>query len=205
MENTDYSIVRHCTIADHRITVNGQTVFEDSHGDFVSFAKAYYKTNNLEYPKFFKMDPLSKLAFIGAEAILDKIPLEKPTNDVAILLSNSTSSLDTDLKHYKTIFDPNEYYPSPAVFVYTLANICLAEVSIKHQLQGENTFFISPKFDVDLMFVNAEYLLKTKRAKQVLCGWVDYLEGNYKAFFYLVSDHNEMNLKHTKKNIKDLY
>lgn len=205
MEDTKYSIAKWCTISNEKLTLNGELIFEDTTGDFAAFAKAFYKSRELDYPKFFKMDALSKLAFIGAEAVLSAMLFEKPNKDIAILLSNSTSSLETDIKHSKTIVEADNYYPSPAIFVYTLANICLAEVSIRHQLQTENTFFITPEFDVDLMFSNATYLLQTNRAKQVLCGWVDYLEGEYKLFFYLVSQHTIAELDHTKENIKDLY
>lgn len=205
MEYTNYSIGKWCTVENEVLSVNGKVVFEDSKGDFAAFAKAFYKSNEIEYPKFFKMDLLSKLAFIGAEAILGSDVPEVPTTDIALLLSNASSSLDTDFKHSQTIVDKDNYYPSPAIFVYTLANICLAEVSIRHKLQSENAFFVTPDFDVDLMFSNATYLLQTKRASKVLCGWVEYLQGSYRLFFYIVQQHKEGEIEHTKQNIIDLY
>jgi len=71
----------------------------------------------MEYPKFFKMDLLSKLAFIGAELLLASTISEQPIYDIALYLSNATSSLDTDIKHSTSIADTEAYYPSPAVFV----------------------------------------------------------------------------------------
>ena len=50
------------------------------------------------------------------------------------------------------IQNKESYYPSPAVFVYTLPNICIGEISIKYKLYSENSFFI---FDS----LNAEYLM----------------------------------------------
>lgn len=205
MEQHKYSISKWCTVSDETVSRLDQLVFEGEKGDFAAFAKAYYKANEIDYPKFFKMDALSKLAFIGSECLLMDEEFEKPNSDIALLFSNASSSLDTDLKHSESIVDKDSFYPSPAVFVYTLANICLAEVSIKHKLQSENTFFVSPRFDIDLMYTQASYILETNRAKQVLCAWVEYLEGTYQFFGYMVSPYKQGKVEHTKENIKKIY
>ena len=205
MEQHKYSISKWCTVSDETVSRLDQVVFEGEKGDFAAFAKAYYKANEIDYPKFFKMDALSKLAFIGSECLLMDEEFEKPSSDIALLFSNASSSLDTDLKHSESIVDKDSFYPSPAVFVYTLANICLAEVSIKHKLQSENTFFVSPRFDIDLMYAQASYILETNRAKQVLCAWVEYLEGTYQFFGYMVSPYKQGEVEHTRENIKKIY
>lgn len=205
MEQHKYSISKWCTVSDETVSRLDQVVFEGEKGDFSAFAKAYYKANEIDYPKFFKMDALSKLAFIGSECLLMDEEFEKPSSDIALLFSNASSSLDTDLKHSESIVDKDSFYPSPAVFVYTLANICLAEVSIKHKLQSENTFFVSPRFDIDLMYAQASYILETNRAKQVLCAWVEYLEGTYQFFGYMVSPYKQGEVEHTRENIKKIY
>ncbi|MDM1502113.1 3-oxoacyl-ACP synthase [Myroides marinus] len=205
MEQHKYSISKWCTVSDETVSRLDQVVFEGEKGDFAAFAKAYYKANEIDYPKFFKMDALSKLAFIGSECLLMDEEFQKPSSDIALLFSNASSSLDTDLKHSESIVDKDSFYPSPAVFVYTLANICLAEVSIKHKLQSENTFFVSPRFDIDLMYAQASYILETNRAKQVLCAWVEYLEGTYQFFGYMVSPYKQGEVEHTRENIKKIY
>ncbi|MDR0194527.1 MAG: 3-oxoacyl-ACP synthase [Myroides sp.] len=205
MEQHKYSISKWCTVSDETVSRLDQVVFEGEKGDFAAFAKAYYKANEIDYPKFFKMDALSKLAFIGSECLLMDDEFEKPSSDIALIFSNTSSSLDTDLKHSESIVDKDSFYPSPAVFVYTLANICLAEVSIKHKLQSENTFFVSPRFDIDLMYAQASYILETNRAKQVLCAWVEYLEGTYQFFGYMVSPYKQGEVEHTRENIKKIY
>ncbi|MEC4113283.1 3-oxoacyl-ACP synthase [Myroides pelagicus] len=205
MEQHKYSISKWCTVSEEVVKRFDQVVFEGEKGDFVAFAKAYYKTNEIDYPKFFKMDALSKLAFIGSECLLMDEEFDKPTSDIALLFSNASSSLDTDLKHCESIIDKDSFYPSPAVFVYTLANICLAEVSIKHKLQSENAFFVTPSFDGDLMYTQVKYILETHRAKQVLCAWVEYLEGKYKFFGYMVGSYRQGELEHTRENIKEIY
>jgi hypothetical protein len=58
----------------------------------------------------------------------------------ALVFANRSSSLDTDFKYQESINSQENYFPSPAVFVYTLPNICVGEISIKHKMQTENAF-----------------------------------------------------------------
>lgn len=170
---------------------------------FPEFIKNASKAIGLEYPKFFKMDNLSKLAFLGAEAILkDNINLVNG-NDIALVFANKSSSLDTDVKYQDSISDNNNYFPSPAVFVYTLPNICLGEISIKHQLKTENAFFVFENFNTEFMLNYASYLLESGKAEKVLCGWVEFYKNEYKAFVYMVEKSGT--IAHVKQNIQTLY
>src|SRR5690606_9811213 len=104
--------------------------------------KQVYKENNSAYPKFFKMDNLCKLAFLASEFLLEDSKIGSTTQEnMGIVLSNKSSSLNTDRKHQATINDKDNYFPSPALFVYTLPNIMIGEISIRHQIKGENVFF----------------------------------------------------------------
>lgn len=206
MSEQTFYITDYCTIKAGEVIVNGQVVFRATASesqDLALFLKRIYKEKTMEYPKFFKMDLLSKLAFIGVEMLLVPSHTDEPIYDTALYLSNATSSLDTDIKHSASIVDAIAYYPSPAVFVYTLANICLAEISIRHRLQGENAFFMSPTYDADMMHNYATYALQTNRATKAVCGWVDYLEGEYQLVLYLVEKQGQV--PHTIENIKHLF
>lgn len=156
------------------------------------------------YPKFYKMDHLSKLAFLAADVLLKKADLSADSeHNIAILLSNKASSLDTDRTYQASIIDPDNFFPSPSVFVYTLPNICMGEISIKHQLHSENCFFIFDRFNADHLWINAQSLLKRKKARKVLCGWVDLDDKNYEAFLYLVEENGI--IAHSPNEIKRLY
>ena len=185
-----------CTIQNNKITLNGETIFESEPSSFSDFSKKAYKNLEINYPKFFKMDNLSKLAFLGAEIVLANATNTAAENDIALILANKSSSLDTDVKYQNSISDKANYFPSPAVFVYTLPNICLGEISIKHQLKSENSFFIFGAFHSEFMNNYANVLLHTKKAEKVLCGWVEYYNEEYKAFLYLVA--NEGKIEHNK-------
>ncbi len=183
--------------------MNGQLVFETENSNFNEFSKKIYEHFQVNYPKFFKMDNLSKLAFLAAELLLKKeidIALE---NNIAIVFSNKSSSLDTDIKYQESISDIENYYPSPAVFVYTLPNICLGEISIKYQLKSENSFFIFDQFNSEFLTNYSNLLLHTNKAEKVLCGWVEIYKEEYKTFLYLVS--KEGILENNKKNIETVF
>ena len=139
-----------------------------------------------DYPKFFKMDSLCKLGFIGAELLLKGISAEEKEN-AAIILFNRNGSLITDRNYQKTVTDDN-YFPSPALFVYTLANIVTGEIAIRNKIYGESSFYVMSSQDMDLMndIINNTYL--TSSPTFILTGWVDFDdEQNYEAKLKLVT------------------
>jgi hypothetical protein len=184
-----------CTIQNNEIILNGTSIFKLEPTTFSDFSKKAYHNFAINYPKFFKMDSLSKLAFIGAEILLKNENNESKENNIALVFANNSSSLDTDVKYQKSIADPENYFPSPAVFVYTLPNICLGEISIRHQLKSENSFFIFETFNPAFMANYAKILLDSNKADKVLCGWIEYYDEEYKAFLYLVAKEGDLEHK----------
>nr|WP_315223896.1 3-oxoacyl-ACP synthase [uncultured Flavobacterium sp.] len=193
----------YCTIENNEIVLNGTSVFKAEPTTFGDFSKQAYRNFDIQYPKFFKMDALSKLAFLGAELLLSPITSSEKENNIALILANNSSSLDTDVKYQESISDKENYFPSPAVFVYTLPNICLGEISIRHQLKSENSFFIFDAFNTEFMSHYANILLDSDKADIVLCGWVEFFDDNYKAFLCTIS--KEENTKYKNQTIKTLY
>lgn len=127
------------------------------------------------YPKFFKMDPLSKLGFIGAELLLKDIPSEEKEHG-AIVLFNQSGSLVTDRNYQQTIQSSENYFPSPALFVYTLANIVTGEIAIRHKIYGESSFYILPyenEEDMDSIVAN---VFLTSSPSFILTGWIEYYD-----------------------------
>ncbi|ASW75628.1 3-oxoacyl-ACP synthase [Chryseobacterium piperi] len=172
-----------CTIQNSKITLNEKVVFSSQDITFQEFAKEAYKSLDLNYPKFHKMDSLSKLAFLSAEMILKN----QDKTRTALVFANRSSSLDTDFKYQDSINSKENYFPSPAVFVYTLPNICVGEISIRHQMQTENAFFVLDEFDESFLNNYAQQILDTRKAEKVLCGWVELYQESYKAFVYLLT------------------
>lgn len=123
-----------------------------------------------DYPKFFKMDSLCKLGFMGAELLLKDIPSQEREN-IAVILFNRNGSLITDRNYQKTISDDN-YFPSPALFVYTLANIVTGEIAIRNKIYGETSFYLLDAYDPK----EIEEIVKhvAPASPLLLTGWVDY-------------------------------
>ena len=198
-------IASFCSIKNNAVFCDGKKVVaKDLLLDIDIFLKEIYKENIGGYPKFFKMDTASKLAFITAEYLMNsaKITSEEKEN-CALILSNNSASLDTDRKHQETINDADNYFPSPAVFVYTLPNIGIGEISIRHKIYGENAFFVFEKFNAKTLLEYSTCLFDANKTDKSICGWVNVDEGNYEAFMYIVS--KEGNYNHTIKNINELY
>ncbi|WP_425235534.1 3-oxoacyl-ACP synthase [Ulvibacterium sp.] len=204
MMEKEYFISSYCHIRNNTISLNGTTLYQEQHPDFKSLAKSAYRYFQTDYSKFFKMDNLSKLGFLAADILLkNEGVLPENEENIAIVLSNRASSLDTDRKHWESIRDPDTYYPSPAIFVYTLPNICIGEISIRHKLYSENSFFIFDEFNPSHLFSYANGLLDMQKAEKVLCGWVDFDGPDYEAFLYLVNKKGA--IEHSIEEITRLF
>lgn len=108
---------------------------------------ALYRESVGNYPKFFKMDTLSRLGFVGVELLLQKVREQLPDFEFdpehcALILANRSASLKNDTDYQATIADKANYFPSPALFVYTLPNIVAGEIAIRHHLYGETAFYV---------------------------------------------------------------
>ncbi len=130
-----------------------------------------------DYPKFFKMDSLCKLGFIGAEIMLNGFSYEEKEN-CAVILFNKSGSLITDRNYENTIADDRNYFPSPSLFVYTLANIVTGEISIRHKIYGETSFYVTDKYDESFMESIVRNTLLTSKPSMILYGWVEYQNDN---------------------------
>lgn len=194
-------IAHYCSIKDGVVILDGKELFQDTTSvDFSEFIKKVYKHFELNYPKFYKMDSLSKLATATSSILLDS--LENSDPEMALLLSNKSSCIDIDRVHQATISQGEDSYASPANFVYTLPNIALGEISIKYKLKSENSFFIFEEFNPDFLIDYANSLLQLEKAKSVLCGWVDVHDSEYNALIFIVQSTGTMEL--TKENLINL-
>lgn len=195
------------SIRNGKAMLNGNTIPAGQGLKGNEFLKAVYQYLQLDYPKFFKMDELCKLAFLCAELLLKEQLLQGLSEtETAIVLANASSTLETDRKHQESIRDEANYFPSPAVFVYTLPNITIGEVAIRHKLKGENTFFIQEKYDIDFMSRYTNSLLQQNRAQNLLSGWIEYNSGELDGFMYLAEKEKKgLSLVHTEATIVKLY
>ncbi|MDP4256796.1 MAG: hypothetical protein Q8937_01065 [Bacteroidota bacterium] len=175
-----------CIIAGRAVSKNDKTLFKnDVASDPVDFLVSAYTHFGFTYPRFYKMDPLSKLGWLTSEILLTEPPpgiRSLHPEQVGLMLTNANSSLDTDLKYYASVKD----IPSPSLFGYTLPNIMIGEICIRNNFKGENTFFITDGFDAGLIRQQVDLLIDGNILKACICGWVDLLREDYKAVLFLV-------------------
>ena len=126
------------------------------------------------------MDALSQLGFLAVEML--GVPQGYGPEDVGVILSNANASLDTDVRYYKSVAD----IPSPALFVYTLPNIMIGEICIRHGFKGENAFFVFKAFHATFITEYIQGLFAEGLIKACICGWVEVLDNAYDAALFLV-------------------
>jgi hypothetical protein len=201
-----------CHITHQTISLDGEVVFYlENKGETTDFLNESYRFLHIDYPKFFKMDLLGKLAFIATELICKSLNNKGIHQDsIGIVLGNRSSSLVADLTHQRSIQDKDAHFPSPAVFVYTLPNIMMGELCIRHGFSNENTLFISDEFDSQTLEKYINHLFNERIIEHCLGGWVEANPENQEAFIYFVGtsntsfwgEHSAENISYLKNNPK---
>ena len=186
--SASYRILRTVSLKDGRLARDGKTVFSSEATEFGEFARALYHEKGRADMKFFKMDSLCKLGYLAAGELLDCIEFEP--EETAVVLSDSSSSMDSDLRHLETLSCCGEAAASPSVFVYTLPNVVAGEICIRHKIKGENTFFISREYEPDKLREYASMVLSRNGVRYCIVGWCEYLKGAYDAVFELLEADN---------------
>lgn len=197
-------ITASCIISSQIVYKNEQPVFRNAGMGLQEFLVSAYQHFALQYPKFYKMDNLSKLGWLATEVLLkDSFDTAKyKPEDTGIVLSNANSSLDTDIKYYETAKD----IASPALFVYTLPNIVIGEISIRHRFKGENAFFISDEFDAGFIEQYVSNLINNNILQSCICGWVEAMGEDYEAALYLIEKNKKPDsVIFTKENLTKIY
>lgn len=161
-------------ILDQRKLWEGKKELGEQEGqEHHSLLTSLYKQMIGNYPKFYKMDGLSRLGFVASEILLNA---EKGETDKerAIIFFNHSSSIASDRNYKESINDKNNYFPSPSIFVYTLPNIVTGEIAIRNHFHGETSFFILPDKDERMMEEILQASCRDDQSKSFLTGWIDY-------------------------------
>ena len=184
------------------ILINGHPL--PAQGSGMEMLKDIYRQHIGGYPKFFKMDALCRLGFVASELLLQQeSPRLTDTESRAVILFNRSSSLCDDRNYKATIQDEENFFPSPAIFVYTLPNIVTGEISIRNKYFGETLFCVLDKFDAgEISRVVKESLLDLM-TNDVITGWVDCeSEDEFDACMMLV---NPNDAEFTPEFINEIY
>lgn len=180
--------IRHCVVEKNAIYIDNKKYIEKQSPDFSSFIRYAFKELNMSNPKFYKMDDLCKLGYTAAFCLLNNENINP--DKTGIILANSVSSLNTDIKHQAIIDKDGDLAASPSCFVYTLPNIVAGEICIQYGLRGENTFFIRKEYDEQKLRNYVKIAMWENNMDNCIYGWCNLLGQEYKADFRLIQKLN---------------
>lgn len=184
-------IISHVTIADGRAEKQSR-LSENTVLTFNTLTELY-RAIGADYPKFFKMCPLSKTAFLGAELLLEGLSADDKAENLDIILFTADGCAQADMAFYKSILNETEYFPSPAQFVYTLPNIMTGEIAIRHKIYGETTVMYA---DEELRQRVTESHIRTFPDRLLMAGIVDFAPGGQpRADIILYKSDNQITTK----------
>ena len=162
----------------HRVTMTSDGVILDNkslkaEGSGMSMITALYKKYINDYPRFYKMDMLSRVALIASELLIQaESPRVCDTEDRAIIFFNHSSSIVADRAFLATLTE-DSYYPSPSAFIYTLPNIAAGEIAIRNKYHGETSFYIMKEKSERLMNDILSSTFMDKGIRSAICGWLN--------------------------------
>lgn len=186
-----------CLVKRNRVVVRTEAehVYEFPELEYPQLIRLMYKELGQPNMRFSKMDDLCKLGYIAMEYFMKHSTLKERyrPEDIGILLANTSSSLETDMEHQRLINDRPTKEASPSVFVYTLPNIVLGEICIRHNFRGENMFFVSKEFNREEMEDYARLLIEQGAVKACFFGWCEWDGNQHDAAIYLLESNEQNN------------
>ena len=135
------------------------------------------------------MDMLSRLGFIASELLITAEGKERfaENEQRAVILFNHSSSIHADTSYLESIKAPENYFPSPSLFVYTLPNIVTGEIAIRNHYYGETSFFILPQKDETIISQVQRAAFSDPMTNSMMTGWLDYEDDdNFLADMYIM-------------------
>lgn len=200
--HSSISLIRSIRISQQELCVDGILTFSVQAENTDDWCAACYKHLDLSYPKFYKMDTMSKLGILASEFLLKDINMsEIDAYKRCMVLQNTASSLATDRKYAETL----KTIPSPALFVYTLPNIVMGEIAIKHKIKGENTFLVSESFAPEKWVDYGSILFQDGVAELMICGFIDHTEADQDVLFCLLGKSLDQSSSWSKERIEAEY
>jgi len=123
-----------------------------------------------DYPKFFKMDTLSKLGFLLTEMLVaGEEGRFTPREDRAVLVFSREGCLANDRHYAASMAD----FPSPALFVYTLPNIVTGEIAIRNKYAGETSAFLMDGLNQSLLWDTVRQSFQDPVTQSAIVAWIN--------------------------------
>lgn len=196
MPRTPLHIIAACSIRNGLVWKNDQALALPVADDTSALLQGLYQYLSPAYPKWYKMDRLSQLGVLAVELLLRDLPASRPDPfQQAIVLQSRHGCLDTDLRFVQQLGE----IPSPAVFVYTLPNIVIGEISIKFGIKGEQAMFMSTEPEPETLVRYTESLFAEGHTQFCITGWLNLFGKEASADIVVVSASSHGSLKNFSK------
>jgi hypothetical protein len=184
-----------------RIYLDGRLHIETAPSLIGEIPLKVYEQAGVSYPKFFKMDLLSKVAFMSAE-LLSPFPPALNKEKTATVLSTASGCIEVDKKFEES----RQTLASPALFVYTLPNIMLGEICIRHGFKGEQLCTVEEQPNMDFLQVYVSDLFQNRGTAACLCGHVNATGTGIEAVMIWVNpEASGVALPFTSEHLKKIF
>jgi hypothetical protein len=192
-------IAHHIRIKNGSVTKDGMPVTDR----IITAPEDLYRDRGFSYPKFFKMDILCKWAWLATEILLSENDsflydgMDK--NNIALVLETTEGCIEIDKKYEESIAS----IPSPALFVYTLPNIMLGEICIRHGFKGEQACIANNVFSSEELTFWANDIMENRKMDACLLGYVNATNDHHDiSLFWITKDKN---IPLTAQTLQELY
>jgi len=140
-----------------------------------------YKTRIADYPRFYKMDALSRLGFVASELLLQAVDCERfvAREDCAVILFNRHASTAADRRFLASLSDDADAAPAPSAFVRTLPNIVCGEIALRNKWHGETNFVVLPERSEQQMLQVVSATFADNALAEAVTGWIEYEDSQH--------------------------
>ena len=170
-EKSAYEVTKRLRLTPEGLWLDDQAVPLEARG--AALVTEIFKKFLADGSRFFKMDLYSRLAYVGTSLLAKDALSACDPEDRAMVIFTENGSVLADRKHLSTFSNPEEFFPSPAVFINTLPNVVLGEIAVKNDIKGETTLVLLPRRDEAAMHRIVEATTAATKPSALLCGWVD--------------------------------
>jgi len=167
----EYKEIKTLHIQPDKVILNGEAESYESTGS--ALVSEIFKKKLLDGSRFFKMDIFSRLAYVATGLLAKDALAGYAPEDIALFIFTQNGSVLADRKHLSTFSNPEDFYPSPAIFINTLPNVVLGEIAVMNTIKGETTLVMLPYRDDALIDRIVKASLSSTRPSVMIYGWVD--------------------------------
>jgi len=183
----------------HQVRITPMSVMVDDRlldceGAGKALLTSIYRRYIGDYPRYYKMDLLSRLGFVASELLLGGEDRQRfrACDDRAVILFNYSSSICADRSYLETIGNRDNCCPSPSLFVYTLPNIVTGEIAMRNRYHGETSFYILPQRDETVIRQVQQAAFRDPATHSMISGWIDCQdEAHFEADLYILQQNDE--------------